>query len=116
MSDTYEGWAIVELMGHRQRAGKVSEADQYGAKLLRVEIPAGEEFVTEFYGGAAIYCLRPAAEDVARAMAERLGDPRPVAPVAYQLTGPPADRFYGTDDDFEPEDMDDDDENPELPF
>jgi hypothetical protein len=35
----YEGWAIVELMGHRQRAGYVKEAEMFGAKMLRLDIP-----------------------------------------------------------------------------
>lgn len=86
-TETY--WAIVELMGHRQRAGLCQEVEQFGAKMLRIDIPAGDaEFVTEFYGGSSIYALRPAAEDVARLMAERLGDPRPVAPVSYRLPSP----------------------------
>lgn len=106
MSDKTETyWAIVELMGHRQRAGLCQEVEQFGAKMLRIDIPAGEaEFVTEFYGGSSIYALRPAAEDVARLMAERLGDPRPVAPVSYRLPAPPpVDEIgdaYDEDDDF----------------
>jgi hypothetical protein len=89
-TETY--WAIVELMGHRQRAGLCQEVEQFGAKMLRIDIPAGEtEFVTEFYGGGSIYALRPASEEVARLMAERLGDPRPVAPVSYRLPAPQQD-------------------------
>lgn len=85
----YEGWAIVELMGHRRRAGQISEVEMYGAKLLRLDVPIAEgEPVSEFYGGAAIYCVTPAAEDVARAFALRWGDVRPVKPVEFQLTGP----------------------------
>lgn len=79
-----EDWAIVELMGHLRRAGRISEVDRFGAKLLRVDIPAGEDFVTEFYGGSAIYRLRPCAEDITRAVAEQLGDPRPVKPVGLR--------------------------------
>lgn len=97
MSELQEGyWAIVELMGHRQRAGLCKEVEQFGAKMLRVDIPAGEGFVTEFYGGSSIYALRPSTEEVARSVAERLGDPRPVAPVSYRLP-PPADA-HGEDD------------------
>lgn len=88
MSEAAPYWAIVELMGHRQRAGLCQEVEQFGAKMLRIDIPAGETFVTEFYGGSSIYALRPSSEDVARAMALRLGDPRPVSPVAYRLPAP----------------------------
>lgn len=99
-------WAIVELMGHRQRAGLCQEVEQFGAKMLRIDIPSGEEFVTEFYGGSSIYALRPATEEVARAVAERLGDPRPVAPVSYRLPAPSAeDELPFGDDDVDDEEQ-----------
>lgn len=104
-------WAIVELMGHRRRAGFVQEVEQFGAKMLRIDIPAGEASVTEFYGGSSIYALRPADEAVAREVAEQLGDPRPVAPVAYRLPAPegPAPGAFAADD---ADDADDFDERP----
>jgi hypothetical protein len=92
MTDLTEGyWAIVELMGHRRRAGQVKEVEQFGAKMLRIDIPADDTFVTEFYGGSSIYALRPASEEVARRVASDLGDPRPVAPVSYRLPAPEVD-------------------------
>ena len=83
MSTAYAGWALLELMGHRQRVGRVSEVEAYGGKLLRIDIPVGEgaEDITEFYGVTSVYALRPLAEDVAR----RQYDDRPVAPVGYRL-------------------------------
>ncbi|MGO1079929.1 hypothetical protein [Inquilinus sp. CA228] len=62
------GWAIVELMGRRIVAGRVSEQVVAGAALLRVDIPGpGDDCVaTQFYGGASIYCLTPCDEAVAR--------------------------------------------------
>jgi hypothetical protein len=89
-------WALVELMGHRRRAGRVQEVERFGAKMLRIDIPAGDAFVTEFYGGSAIYAMRPATEEIARATAEAIGDPRPVAPLSYRLPAPAA-----NDDDFD---------------
>lgn len=90
----FSGWAIVELMGHRQRAGEVQEVEMFGAKLLRVDTPVGEgEALTEYYGGGSIYALRPCTEEVARVFAERLGDPRPVSPLSYRLMGPTAHDF-----------------------
>lgn len=101
-------WAIVELMGHRQRGGLVQEVEQFGAKMLRVDVPAGDEFVTEYYGGSSIYALRPSTEEIARAFAERCGDLRPVAPVSYRLAAPPP-----VEDDDDQADFDDlDDERP----
>lgn len=86
-----EEWAIVEIMGHLQRAGRISEVERFGARLLRVGVPISEtEYVTELFSGGAIYRLRPATEEVARAVALRLGDPRPAMPVAYRLSGPSA--------------------------
>ena len=88
MSGAYEGWAIVELMGHRKRAGRVSEVEQFGAALLRIDIPAGEDTVTEFYGGGAIYALRPCSEELARRVAANLGDVRPIAPSTLRIAAP----------------------------
>lgn len=85
----YEGWAIVELMGHRQRPGYVKEVEMAGGKMLRIDIPTADgESVTEFYGTAAIYAIRPAAEDLVRGQIARWNDPRPVRPVSYRE--PPA--------------------------
>ena len=81
----YQGWAMLELMGHRTRIGHVSEVEMYGGRMLRIDIPAEGGDVTEFYGGSSIYALRPIAEDVARDAAKRYGDPRPVRPVDYRL-------------------------------
>lgn len=85
-------WALVEIMGHRRRAGLCQEVDLFGSKQLRIDIPAGDGFVTEFYGGSAIFAFRPATEEVARALADQIGDPRPVNPVAYRLPAPDAER------------------------
>lgn len=104
-------WAIVELMGHRQRAGLCQEVEQFGAKMLRIDIPAPDDAtVTEFYGGSSIYALRPASEEVARACAERLGDPRPVSPVAYRLAAPPAPVEDDDDPSFYADDEPDDED------
>ncbi|XXX79239.1 hypothetical protein WMF30_10735 [Sorangium sp. So ce134] len=59
MSDStaYQGWAIVELMGHRRLAGRVSEVTQYGATQLRLDVPGEGDAVmaTQFYSGGALY-------------------------------------------------------------
>lgn len=84
-------WAILELMGHRTRAGILTEIERYGQKMARIDIPFGPgpgEFTTEIYGGSAIYSERPCTEEVGRAMAERIGDLRPERPARYQLLAP----------------------------
>ncbi len=85
----FEGWAILELMGHRQRPGYVKEVEMAGGKMMRVDIPISEaEHVTEFYGCAAIYSVRPCSEEIARDHIKRSygADPRPVRPVDYRET------------------------------
>lgn len=90
-ADAFEGWALVELMGHRSRPGYAKEVEMAGGRMLRIDIPVGDDlagdgFVTEFYGASAIYALRPASEEVVRDAARvRYGaDPRPIRPVEYR--------------------------------
>lgn len=104
-----EEWAIVEIMGHLRRAGRISEIERFGAKLLRVDVPAGDTFVSEFFSGSAIYRLRYATEDVARAIAEQIGDPRPAMPMTYRTLPPPGPPDHDDDD---PTSAFDDDERP----
>lgn len=97
-----EEWAIVELFGHIKRAGRISEETRFGAALLRIDIPvgeSGEDFVTEYRGGSAIFSLRPTTEEVARSVAASLGDPRPVRRLQYQdaLPAPDPDMFDEAD-------------------
>lgn len=77
--EAYAGPAIVELMGHRRIAGVVSQAEQYGTAMLRVDIPGadGQEGTTQFYGGASIYCLTPTTDEMVAAVAAR-NQPTPV--------------------------------------
>ena len=96
----YEGWAMLELMGHRQRVGRVQEVEMYGGKMLRIDIPIEGGDITEFYGCTSIYALRPIAEDVARDAARRHGDPRPVRPVEYRLEDRSNGRVANDDDEL----------------
>jgi hypothetical protein len=81
----FEAWAIVELMGHRRLAGKVSEQRIAGATLLRIDVPRGSGFTTTFYGSTAIFSLTPTTEDVVRAVALH-SQPEPVS--RWELTPP----------------------------
>ncbi|MDX2235306.1 MAG: hypothetical protein NW200_12480 [Hyphomonadaceae bacterium] len=78
----FEGWALVEIMGHRRRAGFVREVTVAGAKMLQVDVPAPDGDVTEFYGGASIFALRPVTEQLARDLAKQ-AEPRPVRALSY---------------------------------
>lgn len=106
----FQGWAVLELMGHRQRPGFVQEVEIGGGKMLRVDIPVGHDeagqdrMVTEFYSTAALYALRPCTEDVIREEIKRYGaDPRPVRPLDFKERAPKAVTHEegGDDDDFD---------------
>lgn len=62
-------WAIVELMGHVRIAGRVTEEEHFGAKLGRIDIPTGDGFVTQFFGGSSVYRMTPCSEAAARGVA-----------------------------------------------
>lgn len=89
---TFEGWAILELMGHRRLAGRVSEATIAGGSFVRIDVPnyrdvspdmpegplePGDIQATQFYSPAAVYCITPTTEETARAVAAR-NRPTPV--------------------------------------
>lgn len=77
---SFEGWAILELMGHRRLAGYVREETIAGAAFVRIDVPEqtpatdGEtnghaSKATQFYAPAAIYCITPTTEAMAVATA-----------------------------------------------
>lgn len=76
---SYEGWSILELLGHRRIAGFVQQVDMFGAAMCRIDIPGpdGKVAATQIYSGSAIYCLTPTTEEVAHAVALR-NQPQPV--------------------------------------
>jgi hypothetical protein len=114
----FEGWAILELMGHRRIAGRVSEATIGGGSFIRIDVPADEDRpgATQFYAPGAVYAITPTTEDVARRVACR-SRPEPVQewelpkqlPPSQQtvevdvddLGDPDDDRVVGSDEDGE---------------
>ncbi len=110
-----EEWAIVEIMGHMRTAGRISEEERFGSKLLRVDRPfytdtteEGTIWVTSFHAGSAIYQLHLCDEETARSVAQSLGDPRPRKPhappalAAFRPAEPEPERPFEMDDeDFE---------------
>jgi hypothetical protein len=78
MADPFEGWAIVELMGHRKLGGHVTEQEIAGAAFLRLDVHAQDKPVaTQFYSPGAVYCITPTTEEIARKLGER-NTPQPV--------------------------------------
>lgn len=62
----FDGWAVVELLGHRVRYGRASEVTMFGEAFVKIEIPS-EPPAVEYYSGKALYGIRPASEDLIRA-------------------------------------------------
>ncbi|MEN6333516.1 MAG: acetyltransferase [Phycisphaerales bacterium] len=93
--DVFEGWAIVELFGHRKLAGYCKQQDMFGGSFLRLDVPAAEGAgfgpnnmaATQFYGASAIYCITPTTEAIARNVAPGR-QPAPVTP--WELPALPA--------------------------
>lgn len=88
---TFEGWAILELMGHRRLAGYVQEVELAGAGVIRVDVPGedGRPAATQFYAPSALYCLTPTTEEMAKAVADR-NRPRPVERWELPAAEPPS--------------------------
>lgn len=110
-AEGFEGWAILEIMGHRQVAGYVRDVALFGARMARVDVPevpatkerrydygAGRSVeveieaipgFTHYYGGSAIFSCVPTTEELARAAAARLRTqpPQPLVPPSRQLAG-----------------------------
>ena len=95
-------WAIVEIFGYRRHVGVVSESEQFGAKMLRIDVPKPLDVLnptpaieaTYFYGGASIFGITPITEELGQAELAHL-----------RATAPPA--RLGLRDDFDdPDDGD----------
>lgn len=84
----YEGWTILELMGHRRLGGYVREQEIAGAGFLRIDVPATDgPQATQFYPPSSVYCITPTTEAMARAVAKN-NTPEPVH--RWELPAAPA--------------------------
>jgi hypothetical protein len=83
-TEKFEEYAIVEMMGHRKIAGKITESEIGGSTLLRVDVldPEGEFDRTEYIGVSSIYCLTIVKKEIAEAVARNY-TPKPS--FAYDL-------------------------------
>lgn len=90
-STTFDGWCILELLGHRRLGGHVTEQEIAGASFLRIDIPGDGDQIkaTQFYPPSAVYCLTPTTEAMARAAAAARWEP-PVQ--RWELPAPQDDR------------------------
>ncbi|MDA8311463.1 MAG: acetyltransferase [Actinomycetota bacterium] len=101
--ESYRGWSILELMGHRRLAGMVTTEQIGRASFIRIDVPLDSdgETTSQFYSPSAVYCLTPTTEEIARAFADR-NRPAPVS--RYELApirppdGPLPDDWGDSDD------------------
>lgn len=89
MTTIPDTWAKVELMGHICLAGKLSEEEKFGSKLARLDIPNGDEFTTQYFGGSAVYRISIVTEEVARHIARNSAS-APISPWDYPKMALPA--------------------------
>ena len=114
---TFESWAIVEIMGHRKLAGRVTEESIAGTNLLRIDVPPVPEregsygqklqerpAFTQYFGASAIFSLTPCNEETARQSADQFRD-YPVE-LVQAISPRPSQRRMDFDDDRD-EDYDD---------
>jgi hypothetical protein len=85
-TETFEGYCVLELMGHRKLAGMVREVTIAGAGFLRLDVPGEQGAVaTQYYPPSSVYCISPCSEDIARRYAQH-NQPQPVT--RYELPAP----------------------------
>lgn len=65
-TEKFDQWCILDLFGHQRTAGHVTEATVGGCAFIRIDVPEGEGFRTEYYGNGAVYSMRPVSEEIAR--------------------------------------------------
>jgi hypothetical protein len=72
--EKFESWAIIELFGHNQIAGKCFEQNIAGTNMLRIDVPETDKNppFTRFLGHGAIYAINPVTEEVAKHWAKSL--------------------------------------------
>lgn len=67
MSDKFDQWGIVEIMGHQRIAGRISEQAIGGTSFVRVDVPEIDTVpaFTKMFGSGAIYAITITDEETA---------------------------------------------------
>jgi hypothetical protein len=87
---SFDTWAILELLGHRRLAGRVTEVTIAGAAFLRIDIPAADcqKPITQYYSASSVYAITPTTEAIVN-RAAALFRPAPVN--RWELAAAPSD-------------------------
>lgn len=68
-------WGVIEIMGHKRLAGRITEQVVGGHSFIRIDVPAGNSPAwSKLFGPAAIYGITPTTEDVALVVADQLDE------------------------------------------
>lgn len=115
-AETFDSWALVELMGHQRIAGRVTEAEIGGCKFIRVDVPGTDERqpLTKYLGPSSIYAITPLSEETARETARRI-HPEPISAWDARLLAQEADK-RSTVRQLSDGDTEDEDEADEFPI
>lgn len=74
---TFDSWAIVDVMGHQRFIGRVTEQVIAGQGFIRVDVPdvdsedPGAVSFTKVLGAKSIYMIEPVTKETALAMCKR---------------------------------------------
>ncbi len=76
MSDAFDIWGLVEVMGHRRYAGHITEQVVAGCGFVRVDVPAAGDRApfTKLIGTSSVYGITPLDEETARAMVASMAE------------------------------------------
>jgi hypothetical protein len=114
--ESFDSWAVLELMGHVRMAGRVTEEERFGCKMGRIDVPLGDGFTTVYFGGGSVYRMVPVTEELARSVAEG-SQPKPVHP--WELPKPKGaavPREIVTEADPDGDDGEGEDDEEDIPF
>lgn len=99
-----EIWALVELMGHQQIVGRVSQDSSLGPALTRVDVPdvAGVPGYSKLLGAASIYAVTPMDKETALHMAASIRA-KPLAEFSARRLVETMERARAPELEFEPD-------------
>ena len=97
----FEEWAILELMGHRRLAGKITDAVIGGGAFLRIDIPMDDDkWTSQYYSPQSVYCISPVSEERARMVAKN-NQPAPVHRWEFPQLQQPVGSPDGLDEEYD---------------